>query len=63
MKCMKCGRESKWELCRKCKEEKHKAGALISQNKKKLRNLLDDNILTPENFEKFILYTDNIRKR
>lgn len=63
MKCMRCGKESKWELCRKCKEEKHKAGALISQNKKKLRNLLDDNILTPENFEKFILYTDNIRRR
>lgn len=63
MKCMRCGKESKWELCRECKELKHKAWALISQNKKKLRNLLDQNILEPELFSKFILYTDNIRKR
>ena len=37
MKCMRCGKESKWELCRECKEVKHRAGALISQNKKKLK--------------------------
>lgn len=34
MKCMRCGKDSKWELCRECKEIKHKAGAMISQNKK-----------------------------
>lgn len=62
MKCMRCGKESKWELCRECKEVKHRAGALISQNKKKLRNLLDKNILEVENYNKFILYTDNIIK-
>ena len=62
MKCMRCGKESKWELCRECKEEKHRAGALISQNKKKLRNLIEWNILEPEKFSKFILYTDNIKK-
>ena len=63
MECLRCGKESKWEFCRKCKAEQHRAWALISQNKKKLRNLLDQNILEPELFSKFILYTDNIRKR
>ena len=63
MKCMRCGKESKWELCRECKEVKHRAGALISQNKKKLKNLIEWNILEPEKFSKFILYTDNIKKR
>lgn len=62
MKCLRCGAESKYEFCRKCKEEKHRAWAIISQNKKKLRNLLDQNILEPELFNRFILYTDNIRK-
>lgn len=62
MKCMRCGKESKWELCRECKEIKHRAGALISQNKKKLKNLIEWNILEPEKFSKFILYTDNIIK-
>ena len=62
MKCMRCGKESKWELCRECKEVKHRAGAIISQNKKKLKNLIEWNILEPEKFSKFILYTDNIIK-
>jgi hypothetical protein len=62
MKCLRCGKESKWEFCRSCKEQQHKAGAIISQNKKKLRNLLDKNILQPELYEKFLLYTDNIKK-
>ena len=63
MRCLRCGTESKWEFCRKCKEEQHRAWAIISQNKKKLRNLLDQNILQPELYEKFILYTDNIKKQ
>ena len=63
MKCMRCGKESKWELCRECKEVKHRAGALISQNKKKLKNLIEWNILEPEKFSKFILYTDIYNKR
>ena len=62
MKCMRCWKESKWELCRECKEIKHKAWAIISQNKKKLKILLDKNILEPEIYSKFILYTDNIKK-
>lgn len=63
MKCLRCWKESKYEFCRTCKEDKHKAGAIISQNKKKLKILLDQNILQPELFNRFILYTDNIKKR
>lgn len=62
MKCLRCWKDSKYEFCRSCKEDKHKAGAIISQNKKKLKILLDDNILEPELFSRFILYTDNIKK-
>lgn len=60
MKCLRCGKENKYEFCRECKEIKHRSWALISQNKTKLKNLLDKNILEPELFNKFILYTDNI---
>lgn len=62
MECIRCWKDSKYQFCRKCKEERHKAGAIISQNKTKLRNLLDHNILEPELFNKFLLYTDNIIK-
>lgn len=62
MKCLRCWKESKYEFCRTCKEDKHKAGAIISQNKKKLKILLEQNILEPELFSRFILYTDNIKK-
>lgn len=62
MKCLRCGKESKWELCRECKEVKHRAGAMVSQNKSKLKDLLEQNILQPEVFNKFMLYTDNIIK-
>ena len=61
MKCLRCGKESKWEFCRECKKIKHRAGAIISQNKTKLKNLLDKNILEPDLYERFILYTDNIK--
>lgn len=62
MKCLRCGKESKYEFCRECKEIKHKASALISQNRTKLIKLLLSKRLTPEWFEKFILYTNNILK-
>lgn len=62
MKCLKCGKESKWEFCRECKEIKRNAGAMVSQNKKKLIKLLNTKWLTAQWFEKYILYSDNIRK-
>ena len=62
MKCLRCGKESKYEFCRECKEVKHRAGAMVSQNKSKLKDLLEQNILQPDVFNKFMLYTDNIIK-
>jgi len=62
MKCLRCGKESKYQFCRECKEIKHNASALVSQNRTKLIKLLLGKWLTPEWFEKFILYTNNILK-
>lgn len=62
MKCLKCGNESKREFCRECKDKKHNACALLSQNRTKLIKLLNKDRLTPEWFDKFILYTNNILK-
>ena len=60
MQCLKCGKESKREFCRECKEKKHNASAILSQNRSKLIKLLHKDWLSPEWFEKFILYTNNI---
>lgn len=62
MKCLKCGRDS-WaeKYCKGCKNIKRKATALLSQNKSKLKRLLQMNNYTPEWFDKFNLYSDNIR--
>lgn len=62
MQCLKCGKESKREFCRECKEKKHNASAILSQNRSKLIRLLYWDWLSPEWFEKFILYTNNILK-
>ena len=61
MNCLFCGRES-WrsKFCRWCRNIKEKALSIVSQNKKKMRDLLGVNNFTPEWFEKFILYSDNI---
>lgn len=62
MKCLKCGRDS-WaeKYCKGCKNIKRNATALVSQNKSKLRRLLQVNNYSPQRFEKFNLYTDNIK--
>jgi hypothetical protein len=62
MKCLKCWKDSKREFCRECKEIKQNSSAMVSQNKKKLVKLLNSKRLTPQWFEKFILYSDNIKK-
>lgn len=61
MLCLICWKES-WrsKYCISCREKKQNAGAIVSQNKKKLKKLLELNILTPYNFNKFILYSTNI---
>ena len=61
MKCLKCGKESKREFCRECKEIKQNSSAMVSQNKKKLVRLLNSKRLTPQWFDKFILYSENIK--
>lgn len=61
MNCLFCGRESgRSKFCRGCRNIKENASAIVSQNKNKLRKLLQLNNFTPERFDKFILYSDNI---
>ena len=61
MECILCGADSKRDrFCRKCKEKKANATAIVSQNKKKLKGLLKEDRYTPERLEKFILYSNNI---
>lgn len=62
MLCLKCWKESKYEFCRDCKEVKRNAWAMVSQNKKKLIKLFMGRRLTPQWFEKFLLYSNNIVK-
>jgi hypothetical protein len=61
MECIKCWRES-WrsKFCRGCRNIKQNAGSIVSQNRTKLIKLLNTDYLTPEWFEKFILYSNNI---
>ena len=61
MECIKCWKESgKSKFCRSCREVKQNAVSIVSQNKSKLIKLLQWDYLTPEWFEKFILYSNNI---
>ena len=63
MDCILCGEYSKRDrFCRKCKEKKRNATAIVSQNKKKMRKILKEERITPERLEKFILYSNNIVK-
>lgn len=63
MECLLCGKDSKRDnFCRECKEKKQNATAIVSQNKKKLRKLLQESEITLERFEKFIVYSNNIVK-
>ena len=61
MECIKCWKESgKSKFCRSCREIKQNTVSIVSQNKSKLIKLLNWDYLTPEWFNKFILYTNNI---
>ena len=61
MECMNCGKKSdKSRLCRSCRKEKETAGAIISQNKSKLKKLLNNRNYDSEWFIKFNLYVNNI---
>lgn len=61
MECMHCWKKSdNSRLCRSCRKEKEKAGAIVSQNKSKLKKLLNNRNYDTEWFIKFNLYTNNI---
>jgi len=61
--CLVCGSPSwRCKFCKKCDDERHKASAVVSQNAKKLKDLLKSKWVTTKWFEKFLVYTENIRK-
>lgn len=61
MECANCGKKSdNSRLCRECRKQKETAGAMVSQNKKKLKKLLSESNYDMEWFIKFNLYTKNI---
>lgn len=61
MECVSCGKKSdNSRLCRECRKQKETAGAMVSQNKKKLKKLLSECTYNSDWFIKFNLYTKNI---
>lgn len=60
--CILCWEDSNWrKLCKVCEYKIHTASALVSQNSKKLRDMLSDwKWLDAWNFERFIIYAHNI---
>ena len=62
--CTHCGKKIRFwiSLCKECKNKKWYSAAIVSQNKKKLKKLLEERSITIERIDKFILYTDNIIK-
>lgn len=61
MECLFCSKDS-WRsrFCRACRKEKENAVSIVSQNKKKMKKLLQVENLSAERFDKFILYSNNI---
>ena len=61
MECANCGKKSdNSRLCRECRKQKETAGAMLSQNKKKLKKLLSKCTYNSDWFIKFNIYTKNI---
>ena len=60
--CHHCGKKIRFglSLCKECNHIKSTCQAIISQNKKKLKKLLEKRSLTLERFDKFLLYANNI---
>ena len=60
--CNHCGKKIRlWiSLCRDCETVKTRCLAIISQNKKKLKKLLEKRSVTLERLDKFLLYANNI---
>jgi len=62
--CTHCGKKIRFwiSLCKECKNKKWYSAAIVSQNKKKLKKLLEERSITIERIDKFILYSNNILK-
>ncbi len=62
--CTHCGKKIRFwiSLCNECENKKRYNAAMVSQNKKKLKNLLEQNCLNIERLNKFIIYSNNIVK-
>lgn len=60
--CAYCGSKIRFWilLCKECKKRKDHSFAILCQNKKKLKLLLDESSITIDWLDKFVLYTDNI---
>lgn len=62
--CLHCWQKIRFwiTLCKECRNKKRYNAAIVSQNKKKLKKLLEESSLTIERLDKFILYSNNIVK-
>lgn len=60
--CNYCWKEirKRISLCKECNNILSHNKAIISQNKKKLRKLLEEKSVTIERLDKFILYSSNV---
>ena len=60
--CNQCGSKIRFwiSLCKICLNRRRHSTAIISQNKKKLKKLLEESDITAEWIDKFVLYANNI---
>ena len=61
--CLLCWSPSwRCKFCRECEIRKHRASAVVSQNTRKLVALLNTKRITTAGFEKFLKYSEQIKK-
>ena len=61
--CLFCWSPSwRCKFCKECERKKHRSSAVVSQNSRKLVELLKSKRITARWFERFLNYTENIKK-
>lgn len=61
--CLFCWSPSwRCKFCRECETRKHRSSAVVSQNARKLVALLNTKWMTTKWFERFLKYTEQIKK-
>ena len=61
--CLFCWSPSgRCKFCRECEARKHRSSAIVSQNSRKLIELLRAKRINASWFEKFLKYTEQIKK-